>query len=1042
MNYNYITDKLETFLDNNYEFLIKIKNKNFKQDNNSDKFEIVINFFNDYLNKIQKWKLIFDEIILFQIIGFLDVKIDDKILIELGYPNIRDYLFYYNSYKYENDDKFSQDENLHIKIKSYILTHLVVNELELMINKYIDIFCETVEITEYEYIYPIIKNNLDIYQRLLKYKIFENNITLSEKLKFLSKNKKIIIISLFIKLNNNLYNKNTFDLILKEKQDKLYNFYNKIINNKNGLKILTEMLNNTNEFNLSFNYNLLKNLNLVIPFISINKIQESFDEELMVYINNIYKLNLKKFSPDFIIYKENNTNKLITLNDIDKIYTYELIKYHYDNIISLNNFKNIIYFYNINIKYIFELLNDKYKKYDEQEINDVEKKDKILINNTLLTIFNDDNVKIDFYKTNVNYICIHELYLTHLNNSKSLKVFKIYINKLNEIIIDSNCKICGRLVNDVDNLIEDDIVYTSNLINIDDFYKYKDFIKACELLIKKFGQIFDIQVFIFEDLNNEHKNFVIQNIINIINNIKQHEIQLLKLKKITNNQYNDYENSISKNSDLITKSSFFIFTITNNFFIQDIQVDKFIHTKYNNIYILIVLLFFIYYNIEIKFQYDEINNLYINRVKQLCNDLNIKYKIEIVKLFTHIIFVILKYKRWYVINLFNKNKITLKERIEKYGYEILNTICDYIYVFKNLHDNDIMINLYKKFEEKLINIKLKNSKVYISSKYDKLILINLSNKNNIYLGTKLYNRFYLNRLLKKNYLSNKMNIIEVKKYSCKIFCKDGNVHSLKKNNFICINCKINVLENYNYKINNDIKDLKQIETKTNICKKIELNTILDNVIINLINEMNKSNIVNLINNNINNFENTLYKNILLKREILKIEIENNSINLSTNNNPIILYWIYNKLMNVDFAQTKITINFNPLGKLFFHNFISNLEFKLILQKIFIESVQKNIYDGIRTKIKDIFNYMFSVSYELLNDHYKIDIFQPITIINNSTNCTCILLNNYKDFFNLLSFYIFILSRDSQLDNIFKEFINNVNDYINSLETTDIFFKKL
>lgn len=1022
MKYNYLLVHFEQIIDNAFEFIHSLNitnaNNNLYILQNKQQLQL-FEIFEKFIVQINLWKYIFDEFILLYIVLLLqskfNIKHSDDQIVYFGFSTIKLFIDDYYKFQYDTiNPKLNQIENIHMKIKHFILENLFTVNIKQLTTKYIDIFFETIEYNAYEYISPIDFNQLDIYRTLTLYDFTKHEITTAHKLNYLTKNNKIKIMALFIQLTNNIYNKINFDNVLKEKQNKLLEIFNKIPKTYKGAKFIHNIINKTDEFSIPYDFNSLSKLNINIPFITIDSTTETFEEYIMIYVNNVLKINTQELSAYFILYRDNGVETVVTMDQIDKIYKIELLRESNYLLEVLPDIKYLKYFTNINYNYLFKYINKYITKLNQNILDNIENEKGTLIRSFISQIYsNKMNIVIE--PTQIKYICIHQIYFEKLQNAKSLKEYKLFSTKINDIIDCNLCTICGQILNN-DNIVEDNIhvVLVENLDKFTEYYKYKDFIQMTELLIQKFGQIFNNSNFT-NTQNNDHKNFIIQNIISITDTFRFNE---------------DYcKNAIKQSRDILhfNDSSFFIFSITNNLFIANSIVDLYKLQKFNNIYIIIILFFILYYNIDIDInKYVEIKSLYDmchSKLNKLTKFINISVTDDFVQLIAYITFILLRYQRWSI----QEKKLTFVDRIKKYASQIIETICDYIFIIKSLADKGIVSYLYARIKKKL-RLKIQNSNIIISTKYDNLIKSELKLKLFI---KKIYYKFEYN---------NNLFCIFSSDFNKYIFCKSGHLHFIEKGgNSICSKCHTFIYKEINNNLITFIKS-KIIKIDNPIYNQLEFNN--DTNIKEIILEMNKSNITDIIKYNINNSETNMYNKITLKREILKIEIDQNLINISTNSIPISLYWISNKLMNLEFPNTKLNINFNPIGILFFNDFKTNYTFTNAIRLIFETTIQKQIVPGLRTKLKHVLDIVNNATEDIFNKYSTIKIFNPIHITNNSNNVKCILLNNFNYFYNYLALLLFILHRDKQLSTILADFILNINTFIETLQiNTNVFIRE-
>lgn len=995
---NYLFDQLEHVLDEAYFF---------KQDT-------VIEIYENYLLKIGNWKFVFNELIFVYFMLFYNPENIDEILISFGVSNIKQYINIFKDYSFDYLPEYNKEENKHIKIKSFILLKLFDEEYESLFNKYIDTFFETIEINEYEFVSPIIKKDISIYKRLLLYSLFNVEKSLSNKLNYLTKNKNIQIVDLYIKLINNPHQKFNFETALNDKRRRINELYSKIVTYKNSLQILFKILKTTSEFSLQFDFNDMPKFHINIPFIIMNPDSESFTDNIMVNINNSIFINSKVVSFDFILYKNEGKMYLISFDEIDDVYKKSIVTNNKHNLTHIHDIALLQYFKNINYATLFTFISDHISILDDKTKEAIDKLNYDIIIKFLDAVKTKD---INIIKPHLKSICVHEDYLNKLLRASSVSEYKFYIKKIDSLIIDSGCKICGELLskkelfdNNESNIITKDLEYIS------EYYKYKNFINSAQILIQKVGKNFNNSIF-SSPYNIEHKNFIIQNLIDVTNIFRKNE---------------DYCKDVIK-SFSFKYSQFFIFSITNDLFVQTAIVDKYIDVKINNIYIFIIMYFFLYYNIDINYniyvEIDFVIKLFNMRIAKLCKHINEKYTQDFVKILAYISFIILRYQMWYV------DKIPLIKRIVKYSIQIIDTICEFILVIKKLSDIFILDYLYSRIKSKF-NYKLALKESLISKRYDFLI------SDDIYF--KLPPKHYQDPPIIKNSILSIFKLIEYKRPNCKLFCPNGNNHILEKDSYTCKICNQTPLD-CSYEI-----DFKEAVLQNVIIEKqvLEFDKLINQSsekdVIQLIQMMNESNVADLISYNINNSETKMYNKITLKMDILKIEIERDGIFLSTNSTPITLYWVANKLINLEFASIDINIDFNPLGILFFNNFKSDIRFMIDLQFILLQSIQKNIVYGNRTKMKLLFDIIFFINTprgkELLMQNSRLEMYHNISITQNTSNVNCILMNNYKYFYNLLGFYVYILSSESSFGPCLAEFIKGLNEFISSLKINKAIFK--
>lgn len=1000
MGYNYIEYSLENYIDTLYDVEMK---------DNSKLLDIISKV--TTMNISDKWKSVFEDITIFYICSIIP-KVDiSKDLTEIGYS----YMIKYCTEIRDNKKQLKREE-YHMEIKKYIFSKLTPIMMDVMIDKYIDtcfsnllIELPTYDIREPSKISTLILN------------LFSNiNDTsdLNTMLYELIQDKIIRIVGMYIKLVNGLYNQSTFQTILSQKIIKLSNIYKSTPHLK-SYKLFSSIWKTNSDFQIHYNYLNLSSTKQPIPFYPVNELTQN-TKPLPISINNIYEVNLRTYPIDYILYRKNdNSISLITLDDISDIYNEYIGKIYLNQINNFykynlqNNLKSIIFFtpkYTTNIQ---KNIKEIYFKLNYINENNFEKLAKQYILQLLKT-------KIDIHKVEYiqKYVCIHESLIESLEMTKSVNEYKIIVNKIAKIIPDKVCKVCDEIVKlDIN---DSDYVMVDELELMDEYFRLSDFIRMSRTVIEKLGRIFDVQILKIINENQDHKNFLIQNLLIIINSFKTNEDKCTNILR----------KFISSSSDDL----FFIFTITNGLYIQEYAIDKYIYTKLFNIYIVLIILILINYSIDVKIDFNMFNDLFKPIYNNLILELNIKPNDKILSLLIYITVYILKYKLIYIQEL--KDKMRLIDRIRKYGPQIFTCLIKYIYLIIKISDDLSIIQLTKQ-KQRLVDVMLNfrgaADQTLITYKYTKM----LKNWNYDYIHPK---RYRFNMILYQKYNPEMYHRI---KYNCKIFCKDGIPHQLQKkvniHDLKCTRCN-EVIDKCNYKIQSmkytwlklDQKDNTKNKKILSSFKLLKENTILkiDNI----------KNIFLQILANINENNKQLYKRIWLRRDILKIQFDGIKIYMNTTSTLITLYWFGARLLNLDFPEIKISISMTRLGKLFFNKIKTKFEFYKDMIDIAIASVTSNIEEGKRTKSKKIINDIQN-TFDMFNkiDISLIEYESIVPIISDKYNKSkCVLENDYISFTKILIYLYSVLSDDIKFINSFNKKLNEYIDKIDDINEIIIY----
>lgn len=997
-HFSYIITSLETHLDLLYDIYAKIKNKKL-----IDAMSIYTNEFS-----ADMWRWVFDELTIIYFASMTHTSVDE--LLEFGYPNI-----YKSIYKLKPGD----DIKNHIELKTYILLDLIHKDsyMNTIIDKYIDKCFPELLINMSTYDYRPQSQLNSIISHLFSNVHTYNGI--NEKLCELVLAKQIRIYSMFIRLVNGLSNQSTFQSIIESKTNKIAKIYNSTDKIK-SFNILSREWKTNSDFSIIYNYSNLQLLKISIPFYPINDVVQ-LNQRIPIHINGMYEFNTNSCPIDYIIYKKSS---LVDISNIDNVYESYTIE-NFDKITDIHA-NDIRYVRNYKFIHTRKMYNRMMAKYFQPYSGHSDMVDKFIkhVINTKLNV----NLVQDLSKK--SFICIHESLLEELNRTTTIKDYRRVMGKLANLTPNQICNVCSSIVR----LESEDVVMSPEIELLEEYYKLADFIRFTRIVVDRIAKIFDIYALINFA---EHKNYIIQNLIEVLNLSKENEQTCSNIV-----EYNE-------------ESLYFIFSPTNNMYIQEVSIDKYVYRKIFNINVIIIILAFCSYSIKVKYEFYMLYDTYRPIYEKTMNKIGTKcINQSVLALFTYITILIIKYKLLYSENI--DTNIKLKDRIKLYGEQIFKCLMNHILVIIRLGEcyNSVLL---KKQSDKLKNVLFTysnriDSGVYFTNKYTKY-LTTMEFQTNV-----LKRKFRYSRILYYMYRK-----ADTTKYilNCFIYCKDGKIHQLDnlkhmiKNN--AITCKL--CNRIIFDCNDDIKYTRVLKYyKLDIKYKL-YTSIYENMyklIQTIIKKTEKNSKYNIYNNDllpssthadytallarIGKYINEdctyrLYSRVWLRRDILKISLDGNNIYMSTSNKSLTLFWSGGRLMNTEFPDIQININLTRLGILIFNRIKNVSTFVNEIKSIVINSITVNLLNGYRSiglLLIDRLCKLFKIYNEIKDYKFDIDNIIPIVKVNNNgtlfPNTKCILSNDYNKMLIILCHILYILDAEPFFVTVF---IKKLNEYIDT-----------
>lgn len=832
--------------------------------------------------------------------------------------------------------------------------------------------------------------------------IFFNNFICLYNLFFPNKNN---YYSNKIKKSKYNFNNNNF------KKLKIFNFYNKISNNKILYYSILEsnLFINYDYFQVStilkkkFIKNNFKKLSIKNKKIysNINQYGFKYSNSNNNFNNNIKKVKKTYFLP-FFNKKKNSYGFIyklcINLNSINKVILFE--QYNHNNILPINCFL----FCQLNKSKFF----------------------KVVIKYNYFYIF----------KTPFNLI-LTDLFI--IKNKAVLNVFKnIKINNFN---------------------LKYPVLF--KLKNLKDEYYFNKYYSKNKILKKN-------KKFFISNLKNFSKHNNIKQIFNKSNNFKIDFFELNydnnKKSKIISFFYNKLGSNISENILFNDLEDFYCVSnsveILNNFN----KTPSYLFFNNSSLNFFILAIFY-------KLLYKKLNNKFNKIEKKLLNKYSLFNKTKYSSNTIENIFkpyLNIKFSIWSFYFLNNNvntsiNLLTVDKKLDIKSYNLFlnNFSNNIIYFYKNIKlfqnsNNNILLKINKNLlEQKNIliynktllnnNIHLIKSNLYNSNNFNYLFLSFFEkNKNNFNFFYKLQDNFFN----KSFFLFNKNNIIKNKK----LFFKKNNFIYFKNKQkllFVKVNKNLSVYKNEKLILNNTNYDLfysEKLVLNTFFIKSILFNVSYISVIFYFL--LNKNLKINTLIKSKNNLKNILLENNKLKINQKKILYLNKQIvyfyfssyvcSFLSSNFKIDLY----KNKNFD-KKEKINVNNNIKYNLIFSNitflqFIKNINISIYIFYNFLNKFNNNEIYIINKKLKKYFFVSFSINNLISYNNIFLSLFY-----NKSLKLDSLLVfkyNNYKNLNMLNNLNIIFdkktLNLNLQINKTYF-FLNKKNDF----NTSIIWFSK-
>lgn len=998
--FNYIEVSLETHLDS----LFTVCKSIVKEKQIVSVVDALSFYSTQDISSVDKWRWVFEDMTILYFACMLNTAV--KELVELGYPHIikavKEYL--------GDENKLSNDlETLHMNTKEYILLNVIVKTpsyLDDMYNKYIDKCFPDLTINLYTYEYRKQSKTSSLILNLFSSMSNQFKNSQLDKLIELVEAGHLRIYSMFIRLINGLNNQSTFKTMIESKINKISAIYNSN-DKKKTFKLFSSEWKSNSDFTITYNFSNMNLIRLNVPFYPIND-QIQLSRRIPIIVNGTYELNTNLVPIDYIVYQN---KKLIELSQVEFIYENYLISKLLQKV-SLTDIRFLREQTILHTQKMKDTISELYfSKYT---------KNGNILENFIREVMRM-NIKIDHIQPSIPFICVHESLLDELNHVTTIKEYKLILSQLTRLTPNQICNVCSAIVR----IDSEDVVMYDEIELLEEYSRLADFIKFTRIVIERIGKIFDVLIL---TQNQDHRNYIIQNMLELITASKNNEEMCSKF--VNQNEF----------------SLYFIFAPTNNLYIQELSVDKYVYRKMFNINIIILILIICNYTIKTKFEF----SMYYDEFRPICqnamNNMGIRLNQNILSLFTFITVFIIRYKLLYSENIDSQQK--LKDRIKLYGAQVFQCLMDHCVVLFKLGSILPNTQLLKRQSERLVNVlsTYKNvieNNIFFTSNYSNFLL------NMKFHGYEFIKAFRFSRIIYKHPFVN----LDMKRSlrQCHIFCNDGVVHQLdnikqglaagkiickrcSSNIFICDN-KIVFSKNIKMYINelvrksSNIPIYSQMSNLVNsICKNNEnsfenLRTTLSKQI--LLNELDR------LFRNVNDNNKNLYTRIWMRRDILKITLDGINIYMSTSSKSFTLFWLSGRLMNSEFPDVQVHANFTRLGWLLFNKQKSIDEFKEDMTNLVISSVTSTISKGSRTNGLALLKIIYSLKHLEIDEtlNYEFQYFVPTSVIT-STFTSCILLNDVFAMLKFLCILTWILNMHSSL--FLSTFIDALNKYIDKI----------
>ena len=631
--------------------------------------------------------------------------------------------------------------------------------------------------------------------------------------------------------------------------------------------------------------------------------------------------------------------KLSKFDKIDLYYSFNISKYHQNNLLKFNKSSEFIKLIN---KKIYDIIPKNNDMFDEKENtiygmigniqklpvdNRVEKEIKII---NIPYLENKEIINLE----EENSYCQHILdwnEITRLRSKSPNKHSELLYNFIKKYVMTNSdneyiCKSCKQFV-DIQNFLSNPYDGVSsnielalstykNLSDIKEYSKFSILIKNIDKYVERIAQINNFSLYLGnEQIHKIRRQDITKQVIDIIV-LHDKTLRTKNMDKRTRelNAFRNYGIS----SDF---TFFFIFPLTNDIFKSSSkELDKFKKFKINNIIVYILLFMILDLNESqvMMFDYNKIcNYILFDRLKKiLFEKLMIKtdtseknIPVLYLDVFCYILYycscMISKYNLWYIINLEKNNTISFKQK------SIIHTFMDMINsLLETFSTNNNFI--YEMLGSKIIgkiNTLFRNKEILniIKKKEEKKVVIN---NNKILIKKSIIESIYLKKEMTK-YKSNIKNINEKGiYYYSKLKMPVRNVNEIIGKEMS------NIVKNFD--LQNKIK-LAQIYDKNGILRRFKLSyeeaSKLDNKLLDII-------ISNINKNKDIFFKKIEKKNILVdeKNKFLNLKFDNKLDNLLKEirniDNEIILdgivYNVYDSKLNINYDYLG-----NPINKKFY-----------------------------------------------------------------------------------------------------------------------------
>jgi hypothetical protein len=865
-----------------------------------------------------------------------------------------------------------------------------------ILNDYIDIFFETVEVQYYQNLnrnfYINLKNlislDVDIPKVIIKkeYDNIDFKIFLMNRIKLL----KIFSFNIYLINKENIY----FDVLLfKKYQNKLDE---ELINIMNDPKKVNKFFNIEK---LSYNVNL-KELSKILPFIQIS--DETNNKKYIYYLDVKILPNISLSLNNLIINLFIIKNKIINEHEVITYFNNECAKEL--KMLNKPNYRELIHYYYIDPLILINSFSFKIKiTIDEIKQQNYKTKED----------FFDSIYKKKLIITEIDYIklkCIHNYIIERIkkfdkNQKFFIDLFKTYIDS------DFNCKSCmERIFINIDLFSSNEILNFKVDFNDKKYSFLNKFIDQSHIYIKTIGKIFNISSLIFDDSVSEtNRNIVIKFTIDFNTFIKKNE------------------EKIRKNIQ-IKASEFFIFELENNIFLNYSSnliklIDQYLIIKQNNLLIIFCII------IQLLFNNNELNKYLFNPFILIGDQIfksKFNYLNDNFKQLYNIAFVLILFKQWKFKIEDEKDQLIL--RIKKYYTKILDLILTYLDIIIYFKNDEFINQLYKLFYRYLKNRGQTN---LISKKY--ILYITSLNIDNLKPIKNL--RSFLKYNKKNIFIYFPKKYLIIKYYFKSLLITKIIQPSITRKNISVLD-EISKLTEIN-----KLTEIKEIYIKSDIDQYFTQNSYKEMFMKFFKVDISKINLINNI--------------VIFNNRINKIIFNNLSIDLISSFQIINLSYSDDKTFLINNLKQKsdvnITYNFTNLGFLFYNKIFSNCEFFIFIKQLIINALRNSIKPGYREIIRKLLLTINSIKFDNIKNIFKYELNNGIIIENKSDNkygnkenstlvllndttsvllndSISVLLNDINFFINCLTYFSLFINDKYILNNIFIIF-SNIMEYL-------------